>query len=163
MDTYKKQTHHATVVSLCFWPHVIKLPASSRWDGSGYRGTCLWGWCYCSTPRNHMVERKTWPLQIVFWLPHALCGTDLSLHTHTLNFFLKKLKCTKKLKVLFIVLYSHLRNWTLLTLSKAVVMLGMIIYETVEILADNPRTIIASDAVTSCILCPEIYNRKNIH
>lgn len=42
-------------------------------------------------------------------------------------------------------------------------MLGMIIDETVEILADNPRTIIASDAVTSCILCPEIYNRKSIH
>lgn len=31
-------------------------------------------------------------------------------------------------------------------------MLGMIIYETVEILADNPRAIIASDAVTQLYL-----------
>lgn len=162
MDTYKKQTDHTTVVSLCFWPHVIKLPASSQWDCSVHRGTCLWGWCYCSSPRNHMVERKTWLLQIVFRLPHAHRLKLANIHT---NFFLKKLKCNKKWKALFIVfgsLYSHLRNRTLLILSKAIVTLGMMVNEAVRILDDNPRTIDAGNAVTRQHR-PEIYNRKNIH
>lgn len=47
-------------------------------------------------------------------------------------------------------------------LSKAIVMLGMMVNEAVKILDDNPRTIIASDAVTQQHR-PEIYNRKNIH
>lgn len=41
-------------------------------------------------------------------------------------------------------------------------MLGMMVNEAVKIPDDNPRTIIASDAVTQQHH-PKIYNRKNIH